>query len=339
MCRKSRYLTYTDRLIIEKMHNKGCTGRSIAVMLEVSPSTISRELKRGAYEHLDGKTWKTRIAYSADIAQQRADYNSTAKGRPLALGNNHDLARYIEQEILSGKSPDVVINTLAKKGKKPFSTVTLYRYIHQGVFLHITSANLLEFSRRKRPYKKVKKAKRPPKGTSIEFRPKHISTREEFGHWEMDCVIGKKKGKGQALLVLTERKTRYEIIVHLRDKTARSVVRVLDSTLSKFPSNAFKTITVDNGSEFQDCYGMEYDRNGARRTMVYYCHPYTSCERGTNERMNRMIRRFFPKGQSLKKVTRQQCESAATWLNNYPRRILDYHTPNELFQAELAALR
>lgn len=339
MCRKSRYLTYIDRLIIEKMYDKGCTGRSIAAMLEVNPSTISRELRRGKYERLDGKTWKTRIAYSADIAQQKADYNSTAKGRPLALGNNHQLARYIEREILSGKSPDVIIGTLARNGKRPFSTVTLYRYIHQGVFLHITSANLLECSHRKRSYGKVQKAKRPPKGTSIEYRPKYIDDRTEFGHWEMDCVIGKAEGKGQALLVMTERKTRFEIIVHLRDKTMKSVVRALDSIFSKYPDNTFKTITVDNGSEFQDCYGMEHNRDGSRRTTVYYCHPYTSCERGTNERMNRMIRRFFPKGKSLRKVTRQQCESAAAWLNNYPRRILDYHTPNELFQAELAALR
>lgn len=339
MCRKSRYLTYTDRLIIEQMSLRDCSQRAIADMLGVSPSTISRELKRGVYERLDYATWKIYSAYSADIAQQQANYNSTAKGRPLALGNNHALAQYIEDEILSGKSPDVIIGTLARKGKRPFSTVTLYRYIHQGIFLRISTKNLLECSRRKRPYKKIAEAKRPPRGTSIEYRPTYIDTREEFGHWEMDCVIGKSKGKGQALLVMTERKTRYEIIYHLRDKTARSVVRALDNTLSKFPVNTFKTITVDNGSEFSDFYGMEHDKKGNRRTSVYYCHPYASCERGSNERMNRMIRRFFPKGQSLEKVTRQQCESAAAWLNNYPRRILDYFTPSELFQAEIEALQ
>lgn len=338
MSRNSRYLTYTDRLIIEKMYLKGCKGCEIAAFLGVNPSTVSRELKRGVYERLNGTTWEYFKSYSADIAQQKAEYNQTAKGRPLKIGNDHELARYIEAEILSGKSPDAVIGALARNGSKPFSTVTLYRYIHQGVFLNVTSGNLLEFSRRKRDYKKVQKAKRPPKGFSIEYRPKYILNREEFGHWEMDCVIGKAEGKGQALLVLTERKTRYELVYHLREKTMKQVVLALDKTMSQFPNNTFKTITVDNGAEFQDVKGMEYDRNGKRRTTVYYCHPYTSCERGSNERMNRMLRRFFPKGRSMARVTQKQCRYAAEWLNNYPRKILNYATPADLFHAELAAL-
>ena len=338
MSRNSRYLTYTDRLIIEKLSKQKYKKNAIASFLGVHPSTISRELKKGACENIDCKTYDMITVYSADIAQAKAEYNQTAKGRPLKLGNNHALADYIEKEILSGKSPDVVINELAKQGNKPFSTVTLYRYIHQGVFLNISSANLLEFSNRKRRYEKVHRPKRPPKGMSIEQRPKHIYSRQEFGHWEMDCVIGKAEGKGQALLVLTERKTRYELVYHLREKTTKQVVRALDNTLSKFPNNTFKTITVDNGSEFQDVKGMEYNRDGSRRTTVYYCHPYTSCERGTNERMNRMLRRFFPKGKSMQRVTNKQCEQAAAWLNNYPRKILNYETPAALFAAELAAL-
>lgn len=338
MSRKSRYLTYTDRLIIEKLVKRGETGRGIAVFIGVSPATISRELRRGAVELLNGDTWLTYISYSAQKAQDDADYRNTAKGKPLKIGNNHALAEHIEDEILAGKSPDIVISDLAKRGKRPFSTVTLYRYIDMGIFARITNKNLLEKSRRKRRYYKVKPA-RPPKGTSIEHRPAHIDTRLEFGHWEMDCVIGKQKGKGQALLVLTERKTRYEIIAHMPTKSTRSVVRVLDSLQSKCDfQRIFKTITVDNGSEFQDCYGMEHTKWGTRRTVCYYCHPYTSCERGTNERMNRMVRRFFPKGKSVQKVTQKQCQYAADWLNNYPRKLLNYATPAELFAKELANL-
>lgn len=338
MARKSRYLTYTDRLIIERLVKKGATGRAIAVFLEVSPATISRELKRGRCDLITSDLIPY-ISYSADKAQQDADYQNTAKGKPLKIGNDHALAAYIESEILAGKSPDVVISTLSKKGKRPFSTVTLYRYIDRGVFLHITNSNLIEKSRRRRKYNHIKKAARAPKGTSIEFRPSCIDTREEFGHWEMDCVIGKAKGKRQALLVLTERKTRFEIITHLRNKNARSVVHALDKLQQQynFPS-LFKTITVDNGCEFSDCVGMEYDRGGNRRTTCYYCHPYTSCERGSNERMNRMIRRFFPKGQSMYSVTNAQCQAAADWLNNYPRKLLGYETPAALFAAEFSAL-
>lgn len=335
MSRKSRYLTYTDRLIIEKMYMNKCPNRQIAIFLGVHPSTISREIKRGMYERMEPNFGELFWTYSADVAQQNADYNQTAKGRPLKIGNDRELADHIEREILSGKSPDVVIHQLKEK---PFSTVTLYRYIHMGLFLNITAKNLVEYPIRKRKYTKVKKATRPPKGISIEQRPSHINDREEFGHWEMDSVIGKKSGKGESLLVLTERKTRFELVFHLRDKTASQVVHTLDNTLSMFPNGTFKTITVDNGAEFQNAYGMEYDKDGNRRTSVYYCHPYSSCERGTNERMNRMLRRFFPKGKSLSKVTQQQCNDAAYWLNTYPRKILNYQTPEELFQAELALL-
>jgi IS30 family transposase len=319
------------------MYNRGESKRSIACFLEVSPSTITREIPRGLYDHLNGETWTYYKAYSAEIAQTHADYQNTAKGRPMKIGNDFALVQHIEDEILKGYSPDVVIANLAKQNKRPFSTVTLYRYIDCGyIFTRITNNHLLEKSSRKRTYKKIKKAKRPPAGKSIEHRPAHIDTREEFGHWEMDCVIGKQKGKRQALLVLTERKTRFEIISHLRTKSAHSVVHALDSTLSN--PNIFKTITVDNGSEFSDCYGMEHDKQGNKRTDVYYCHPYTSCERGSNERMNRMIRRFFPKGQSLYKVTQSQCRAVSDWLNNYPRKLLNYATPAALFTAELAAL-
>lgn len=340
MSRNSRYLTRTDRDIIEKMYNRGASKRSIALFLEVSPSTITREIPRGLYDFLEYRTWKESKRYSADIAQAHADYQNTAKGRPMKIGKNFALVEHIENEILKGCSPDVVISSLAKQNKKPFSTATLYRYIDCGyIFTRITNKNLLEKTRRKRTYKKVKKAKRAPAGKSIEHRPSDIDTREEFGHWEMDCVIGKVKGKRQALLTLTERKTRYEIISHLRTKQSRSVVHVLDNLQKRFDfPNVFKSITVDNGSEFSDYYGMEHDKQGIKRTDVYYCHPYTSCERGSNERMNRMVRRFFPKGQSLYKTTQSDCRAAADWLNNYPRKVLDYATPAELFEMELLFL-
>ena len=245
---------------------------------------------------------------------------------------------YIEDEILSGKSPDVIIHELERKGEKPFSTVTLYRYIDSGlIFPHISNGNLLEKPRRK-PRKKQgqRRAARPPCGQSIEHRPIHISKREEFGHWEMDCVLGKAKGSNQTLLVLTEQKTRMELIFKLPSRTSRAVVRVLNQLEREYDfPNIFKSITVDNGSEFSDARGMQFSRSGKQRTTIYYCHPYASCERGSNERMNRMIRRFFPKGQSLAHVTNKDCKRVENWLNNYPRKVLGYKTPNELFQAEL----
>lgn len=337
MARDSRYLTYTDRLIIERLHRKGLRNNAIASILEVHESTISRELKRGRVETRD-YLWRPVDDYSATTGQDYAEWQASAKGRPMAIGKRFDLVSYIETEILAGKSPDVIIHELERKGEKPFSTVTLYRYIDSGfIFPHISSKNLLEKPHRKPPKKQgQRRAARPPRGQSIEHRPRHINKREEFGHWEMDCVIGKVEGRNQTLLVLTERKTRMELIFKLPTRTTRAVVRVLNQLEKEYDfPNIFKSITVDNGSEFSDVRGMQFSKSGKQRTIIYYCHPYTSCERGSNERMNRMIRRFFPKGQSLAHVTNADCKRVENWLNNYPRKILGYRTPSELFRAEL----
>ncbi len=154
--------------------------------------------------------------------------------------------------------------------------------------------------------KQVKTASRPPAGESIERRPIEIFSRTSFGHWEMDSVVGKQKSK-PILLVLTERLTRYEIIIPLPDKTAASVINALNELEKEYGylfHLVFKTITVDNGSEFSDCKGMERSINGnIKRTKIYYCHPYSSWERGSNENQNKLIRRYFPKGTDFSEVS------------------------------------
>lgn len=123
----------------------------------------------------------------------------------------------------------------------------------------------------------------------------------------MDSVEGK-QGTKPRLLVLTERLTRQETVFRVPDGTAASVVKSLDNLERKYGKEMFKrvfrTITVDNGSEFADYTGMERSRTGkGKRTTVYYCHPYSSYERGSNENQNKMLRRRFPKGSSFEKVT------------------------------------
>lgn len=336
--RKYRRMTWIDRLKIEALYNAGHSYRSIAREIGFTHTAIHREVKHGLYPHLDSDTWLYVTRYSATIAQEYAQRQATAKGVFIKLGKRYSYADYVAAGVQAGKSPDVIVHELKRLGMWTVSTTTLYRYIDAGYIPGVTSADLLEKPRRKPRKKRVQLAARPPKGASIERRPVDVLSREAFGHWEMDTVIGKVKGKKQAALVLTERKTRYEIIVKLWDKSCKSVVRALDNTLSKYPSGAFKTITVDNGSEFQDCYGMEHDKRGNKRLEIYYCHPFCSSERGSNERANRIIRRFFPKGQSFAKYTSKDCQNVMDWMNNYPRKILDYSTPAQLFQAELKKL-
>lgn len=337
--RKYRRLTWDDRIRIETLYNTGHTLHFIAKTIGFAVSSIHAEIKKGLWEPMGRELHKTRrFLYSAQIAQDHADVQATIKGSPIKLGHNHAYARHIASQITKGISPDIIVNTLKQKGEWTVSTPTLYRYIDQGYIPNVTNKNLTEKPKRKRSYKKVRKHSTAPKGLSIEKRPKEINRRTTFGHWEMDSIIGKSKGNKQSLIVLTERKTRFEIVIRTSAKTSAATVAALDHIIPQFPKGTFKTITVDNGSEFQDCHGMEHDPNGNKRLTVYYCHPYTSSERGSNERNNRILRRHFPKGKSLNKVTQQQCDSAADALNTMPRKILGYRTAAECFAEELSAL-
>lgn len=331
--RKYRRMTWTDRLRIDALYNAGHSYRFIAEQLGFSASSIHREVKHGLYEHLGAEYKKRPWRYSAKIGQDYADRQATSKGVPIKLGHNYDFANHVAAEISKGHSPDAIVGTLKRSGQWTVSTPTLYRYIDLGYIPGVTNKDLQEKPRRKHKYNTVRKAARPPKGQSIERRPHEINARTSFGHWEMDSVIGKSKGVRESFIVLTERLTRYELIFRVKDKTTNSTIRALDRALSKFPKGTFKSITVDNGSEFQDCEGME-----KRGVSVYYCHPYTSCERGSNERQNRIIRRFFPKGQSLRKYTQKDCDKVADWINTMPRKILGYATSAERFETQIALL-
>ena len=128
-----------------------------------------------------------------------------------------------------------------------------------------------------------------------------------------------------------------EIIIRIKDGRAETVVAALDRLERIYGAafyEIFKTITVDNGSEFADADGIERSarRKDAKRTTVYYCHAYSSCERGTNENINRMIRRQFPKGTDFDKVTAAEVKRVETWLNNYPREILGFMSSAQAFE-------
>lgn len=276
--------------------------------------------------------------YSAQIAQDYSDFQATVKGTSIKLGHHHDYARYVAEQVKLGVSLDCIVGSLKRRGEWTVSTATLYRYVDCGYIPGVTNKDLPEKPKRKHRKSHVKPAARPPKGDSIENRPTEIAARDSFGHWELDSVIGKSRGRNESILTLIERKTRYTLCMRVRSKESAVTVKALDRALSKFPKGTFKTLTVDNGCEFQDCYGMEHDRYGNKRLTVYYCHPYCSCERGSGENVNRLYRRYFPKGKTLKHVTQRDCTRAADAINSMPRRILGYATAAELFAAELAAL-
>lgn len=196
-----KHLTFNDRLKIEAWQKVGVKPAVMAAELGVHLSTIYRELKRGQYEHLNSD-YTTEQRYSPDIAEEKNQANLRAKGAPLKIGSDHEYANYIEYKIRVEKySPRAVLGEIKRKGVEfsvTISAPTLYRYIEQGVFLTITNDNLpVKRNKSERKYKKVRAA-RAPKGDSIEKRPAEIAERTTFGHWEMDCVEGKKERKNYA---------------------------------------------------------------------------------------------------------------------------------------------
>lgn len=343
----SRQLKWVDRIRLETLYNAGHKATEIAAVLHVHRSTIYNELKRGKYEHLNSD-YTTEMRYSADLAQRKCEENLKVRGTQLKIGNDIKLANYIEDKIVNEDfSPAAVLGQIGAQGgwnqfHAKICVTTLYSYIDKGIFLRLTNKNLPVKKNKKRKYNKVQRhQKRAEAGTSIEERPEEIETREEFGHWEMDSVIGKRGKSKNTLLVLTERKTRNEIIFKLPDHTDESVVAALDKLEHRWGTAMFKaifkTITVDNGSEFADVSGMERSVIPAegRRTKLYYCHPYSSWERGTNEVTNKMVRRKVPKGTDFDSKTNEEISEIEKWINDYPRKIHGYRTAGELFEEEV----
>lgn len=338
-----KHFTKYDRIRIESWLRAGMTVKFIASELGKSLSSIYREIKRGAYEHtLYDLTTETR--YSSDLADIKYRENLKNKGAGLKIGNDIAYAAYLEYKIHDCKySPAAALASVDSDNlhfHTKISRTTLYRYIDQGLFLTLTNKDLPVKRNKSKNKHKFVRASRAPHGKSIEQRPDNVLQRNDFGNWEMDCVVGRRKTKN-VLLVLTERLTRKELIYKMPDKSKGSVVDVIDQIQHRFGtsfSRIFRTITCDNGVEFADAYRIQHDASGNKRVDLYYCHPYSSCERGSNENQNRLIRRHFLKGCSFSKVTRTEIARVENWINNYPRKLFGWHTANEMFDAALKSI-
>lgn len=343
--RKGKHLTREERVVIERMLAGGYLPASIAKTLGRHQRTIEREMARGRVEHIDSEL-RVKTVYSSDRGQDLHDLNATAKGPELKLGANRNLVEFVRDRIREHhESPDVVAFRMREAGlETTVCTKTLYNYIDQGLIDGVSNETLWEKrKRRKHARRTVRRIpKRAQKRESIEQRPPHVEDREEFGHWEIDLVVGPAKGSNAALLTLVERKTRHLICRKLPDKSQDSVIRALkaiekDCGTKEFRKR-FKSITADNGSEFLDVRRLQSSAFSRRqRTVLFYAHPYASWERGSNENANRMIRRFIAKGRDIAAMTHQAIKQIVEWINNYPRKLLDYQSPQQCFQAHIQA--
>ncbi len=325
---KHKRLTLKERVVIETLLQEDKTKSYIANKLNRSRSTITREVNKWGGD------------YNATLANWSAKDDYLNKRNRDKINTYNLLKIFVYRGLLSGWSPEQISGRLKLKyPNDPIMTIS-----YEAIYMHIYAHSQARLNRKLialLPYKKTQRRRANAKSkrgvkikdqTSIDDRPKHIENRKEIGHWEGDLVIG--KAQQSAIGTLVERKARYTFIVKLKNRKSATVRKGFAKEFNQINKLFTKTLTYDNGMEMA-----EHKQFSNHTGMpVYFAHPYSSWERGTNENTNGLIRRFFPKGTDFKKVTEKQLKIVQEKLNNRPRKVLGYKTPNEIFKTEFLNL-
>lgn len=340
-----KHLNIKERVMIETIMKEQLEvyGKvnitSIAKKLNRSKSTISREIRRNRFvvvtevfnkDSIFKKKKVITFEYESTEANEKALKKQKEKGTSrIKLLYNKQLIKEVNRLLKEeGKSPDIVAYKIRenKTFNVKVSTNTIYDGIRKG-YLEVSTKDrkrMKDKSRRCRVERnKIPESK---KDRSIELRPDYINNRKEFGHFEMDLVLGKQGKDTECLLTLTERKTRFEIVIKLNNKSSSEVIGAINSIkehLKGYSSEIFKSITTDNGSEFSRYEEIEEILG----TMIYFCHPGASYEKGTNERHNGMLREYIPKGSDISKYSAEDLDRIVSKLNDLERKKLNYYTP------------
>ena len=297
----------------------------IAKKLDRYTSTISREILSGSCN---------KYTYRAGKAQRRAARNSSQRKKGNKILNNElRLKRYIYRKLRKKWSPAQI----AKELKKDYPADMAMRIAPETIYAYLfvlprgsLKKELLACLRqnRKRRHQQsrgVKMERKLEDMLSIEERPKEVEDRIIPGHWEGDLIIG--KNNRSALGTLVERTTRTTILVPVKSKRAEEVARAFAKEVKKLPQQMKLTLTYDQGREMAE-HKLFTKLTGVR---VYFAHPRSPWERGTNENTNGLIRQFFPKGTDFHKVSRYEVKKAQNLLNGRPRAALDFQKPYEVF--------
>ncbi len=343
-----KHLTKEQRVKIETLYNlktkegdKMYNITEIANLVGVHKSTISRELRNRIKSKIIIRTGKVKNKpYNAEDAHNDYKYKRAFSKATYKLESHPKMAKFIEDKIKKNKwSPDVIVgymkrhNYFNRDGFCSITMQTIYNAIRYNIIdVKIEDMRHMKYNS-KYEYHETKEVAESKREHSIEKRPEEIDKRLTFGHFELDTVVGKREGTHECLMTLTERKTRFEMIFKLEAKTSQEVVNKFDKIkifCKKYFNKMFKSITTDNGSEFSRFLDIIKDT----KAEIYFCHPYCSGEKGTNERHNGIIRYFIPKGDLIEDYTFEEINNIAEWMNNYPRKILDYRTPLEALQEE-----
>lgn len=342
------HLSYDQRCKIETLYNqydeKGKRMFSISYIakyIKVNKSTVSRELRKRIKSKIIVRSGKIKNKpYNAVDAQN--DYlfkRGLSKGEFL-LRKYPKMSEFIENKIKKDKwAPDVIVGWMKKhdyfkkEGFRSITTPTIYNAIRFGIInVKLCDTRRMKY-KAEYEYHEKNILSISKQAYSIDKRPDEINNRTIFGHFELDTIISKRKGIHDCLLTITERKTRFEMIFRLSAKCSNEVTNKINQLkifLNKYYDKLIKSYTADNGSEFSDILGIIANS----KTQIYYCHPYCSGDKGTNEKHNSMIRYFIPKGTLIENISNKTINNIADWMNNYPRKILNYKTPLECILEE-----
>jgi len=305
LTREERYQIYALK---QADHRQG----EIAEILGRHKATISRELRRnrGLRGYRPNQAHRVALARRADKSRSR--FSSLV---------------WQQIEVLIGQdwSPEQICGRLEAEQGIRISHEYIYQYIYADkrsggdLYQHLRCQK----QRRKR-YGSYDRRGIIPNQVSIDERPRIVDTKERFGDWEGDTVIGKQH-RG-ALVTVVERKSLYTVIGAVCRKTANAVRETIVAELAPYKDRVH-TLTYDNGREFS-----EHEQMAAELDAhVYFAHPYSSWERGVNENTNGLIRQYFPKGQDLTAVSKAEIEHVMNQLNHRPRKTLGFRTPYEVF--------
>lgn len=318
-----QHLNQVQRDRLQALLDGRVKQKEIAKILGVSPSTISREIKRNCRKLITDRGSRDG-PYESEVAEHKAYLNRKyAKFQWKKINQDNDLRTYIIGGLEQYWGPDEISGHM-RKTKQPFyaSKTAIYEWLYSNRGQYYCQ---YLYSGRYRPRKQRKdKAKKVliPNRISIHLRPWIINQNIEYGHWEGDTVVsGKKTGSKAALSVMYERKAKYldvKKINNLRPRSNREAILEMSS------DKIVKSMTFDNGIE-----NTEHEKLGID---TYFCDPYSSWQKPGIENVNKMIRRFIPKGTNINDYSDECVNMVTTILNNKPRKSLGYKTPNEVMR-------
>jgi len=327
-------LTTSEREEVSRSLAVGMTQKEIARLIGRHPATISREIKRN----------RGRSGYRAYSADRRALAAASSRRRGKSrLAKNQALRSHVLDQLSQEWSPKEISERLKKEYplnmNMRISHEAIYRYIYvlpRGELKRTLVSALRQehaYRRKQKTGLKVENRGKIADMLSIEERPAEVADRSVPGHWEGDLILG--KYKRSALGTLVERTTRYTILVPLgNQKDAVSVREAYAKAFRSLPVELKKTLTYDQGKEMSEHKRFTIDTG----IQVYFAHPASPWERGTNENTNGLIRQYFPKGTDFTEVPLERIQEVQRRLNGRPRAVLDYLKPDEVIN-DLVALK